>query len=386
MLQNQRGTPRRAEGISAAAVTPAARFQPAANAKNGGKGKSPSRHRSQIHLSSRFRVKCSIPGRVHTAQSTALPICAATELLLCLPPARVLPEEPRPALEASDDGTGFPARPCPDVVRLVPIHRAARDLRPACGPCGSRAWSAVASTGPASAWRAKPAENAHWPFPDPPAPAPPYRSAPGSPLDPACRLSSVAAFPALTSSGSPRRSTSFNRCSCRIPSIALRWSSVSFSSATIRGLFQKCPPAPPNARSMGGRCSPNPGPMSPPGPMPPPPGPCALASPPAIRTPATAKTNRPAIVNLIVFSSACIPGDISFCLLPCLTYLVPSSSINCASGSIAAGTSRDTSLSTVASRSLSFVASFAAVGCSASRRACSAFCAAACFAAIRASS
>src|SRR5208282_5360227 len=73
-------------------------------------------------------------------------------------------------------------------------------------------------------------------------------------------------------------------------------SSVRLNCFMTSGLFQNCPFANPNERSIGGRCWPKPGSM--PGPS----GPCAQAQPPAITTPATAKTSRTAFNILIDFS------------------------------------------------------------------------------------
>src|ERR1035441_5735961 len=71
----------------------------------------------------------------------------------------------------------------------------------------------------------------------------------------------------------------------------------------MSGLFQNCPFANPNERSIGGRCCPNPGPM------PGSPGSCAHAQPPAINNPAPAKTSRTIFNVFIDLSLPCVPRD-----------------------------------------------------------------------------
>ena len=99
----------------------------------------------------------------------------------------------------------------------------------------------------------------------------------------------------------------------------------------------------------------------------------ALARPPARRPSELPLPPKPIVLPSLNFICPllflCSWGpSLVFCLA---SYRAPSSSINCASGSIAAGTSRDTSLSTVASRFLILRdLAFAAADCSASCRAC----------------
>ncbi len=116
------------------------------------------------------------------------------------------------------------------------------------------------------------------------------------------RPSSAAPAPAPPSPGWPRRSISFSRCCSSMPSIALRCSSVSFNRSTVLGIV---PPAPmvalrPKARSIGGRCSPNPDPR------PAAAGPCAIAVP-ASKTPAIAIPSFIATFPFILFSSPQFP-------------------------------------------------------------------------------
>ena len=168
----------------------------ASEQKIGGKGASPCRQGLSVYAACALLNLCaseSLPQSAGCVRANRFVIehrrCPKARLApeALLPEAHPLEAPHLPAEVPGGDGTGCRVRSFPDRPGPIRVRRDRHVHRPCVrAPCGFRAWSAAASTDPASTASGYRAGSVRWPFPDQRAPAQLCQSALQSLIDSVC--------------------------------------------------------------------------------------------------------------------------------------------------------------------------------------------------------